>query len=350
MRSVPSPRVALILLLSINLMNYVDRMILSAVEEPIGREFGVGADMTGWLPTAFLLAYMVFAPVFGFLADRMSRWVIVGGGVIAWSLASGGSGAVSTFGMLLVMRLLIGIGEAAYGPVAPTLIADMYPVADRGRVLAWFYAAIPVGSAIGYVIGGLLVNHWHWAFYITVPPGVALGIWALMMRDPRREKAKAVASDTVAPAALIDPLTPTTADSAILDDAPPRTSKKQEYLALLRNRSYVFVTLGMTAMTFAVGGIAFFMPRWLEGRGLTPSLATPVFGGIVVVAGLFATLGGGIAGDKLRTRFPGSYFLVSGVAMLVAFPLFLLMLVTPFPLCWVVLFLAVFCLFFNTGP
>src|SRR5688572_56989 len=124
----PGARKALVLLLLINLMNYVDRQILSAVELPIGKEFGVSPAATGWLATAFLMSYMVFSPLFGVLADRMSRWVIIGVGVILWSLASGGSGAVQTFTLLIIMRLLIGVGEAAYGPVAPTIIADFYPV------------------------------------------------------------------------------------------------------------------------------------------------------------------------------------------------------------------------------
>lgn len=337
MRFDPSPRVALILLLSINLMNYVDRQILSALEKPIAEEFGVDTDMTGWLPTAFLLSYMVFAPVFGFLADRTSRWTIIGLGVIAWSLASGGSGLATTFGVLIGMRVLIGIGEAAYGPVAPTLIADLYPVASRGRILAWFYAAIPVGSALGYVIGSQFHANWHWAFYLTVPPGVALGIAALLMRDPRRRQA-VVADATIAP---VEP-----GPAA----APAGRARKEDYLALLHVRSYVWVSLGMTAMTFALGGIAYFMPRWLEERGQNPGTATLTFGVISATAGLAATLTGGWLGDRLRGRFSGSYFLVSGVGMVVGFPLFMLMFVTPFPACWAVLFGAVFCLFLNTGP
>jgi MFS family permease len=323
--AVPGARKALILLVLINLMNYVDRQILSAVEEAIGKEYGVTATATGWLATAFLLAYMVFSPVFGVMADRVRRWAIVGVGVILWSLASGGSGAVTVFSHLVMMRLLIGIGEAAYGPVAPTLIADLYPVHIRGKVLAWFFAAIPVGSALGYVIGGLFEKwgHWHWAFYATVPPGILLGVWCFFMKEPPRaetEKKKATLAD---------------------------------YLAILRIKSYTFDTLGMTAMTFAIGGVAFFMPRYLSGRpdiGLDPGTAKMVFGGIIVVAGLVATIAGGMAGDALRNRWSGSYFIVSAVGMLLGTPLFLLMLVTPFPACWVVIFLACFCLFFNTGP
>src|SRR3954470_20607231 len=121
-------RVSLVLLLLINLLNYVDRQILAAVEKPIAAEYHVSAADTGWLVPAFMFAYMIFSPLFGVLADRMRRWAIIGIGVIVWSLASGGTGAMPTFGLLVVMRLMIGIGEAAYGPVAPTIIADLYPV------------------------------------------------------------------------------------------------------------------------------------------------------------------------------------------------------------------------------
>jgi len=324
-RETPAPgaRKALILLLLINLMNYADRMILSAVEKPIGEKFGRSAAETGMLATAFFAGYMLFSPVFGILADRMRRWVIIGFGVILWSLASGGSGAVPTFSMLILMRVLIGVGEAAYGPVAPTIIADLYPVESRGKKLAWFYAAIPVGSALGYVIGGMFHANWHWAFYVTVPPGLILGAMCFFMREPTR--------------------------AGSVNSA--RRATKADYLHLLRIKSYVISCAGMTAMTFAIGGIGFFMPRYLEEVAhLKPAESTPIFGGILVVAGLLATLLGGWTGDKLRGKVKGSYFLVSAVGMIVGFPLFLLMLITPFPACWVVIFLAVFCLFFNTGP
>jgi MFS family permease len=123
-------------------------------------------------------------------------------------------------------------------------------------------------------------------------------------------------------------------------------------MLLLRTPSYVLNTLGMTAMTFAIGGIGFWMPYYIHEYRRQPGLGrvNVLFGAIVVVAGLTATLLGGIAGDKLRDRFPGSYFLVSGAAMLVGFPLSVAMLYVPFPWAWLVIFLACFCLFFNTGP
>src|SRR5215207_10217712 len=137
-RSQRSARIAVALLLAINLFNYIDRYVLAAMEPRISDDLLSGdpnalAKM-GSLATAFIVSYMIAAPIFGYLADRMSRWLLVGAGVIIWSLASGASGFAQTFTMLLITRLFVGIGEGGYGPAAPTLIADLYPLAKRGQV------------------------------------------------------------------------------------------------------------------------------------------------------------------------------------------------------------------------
>jgi MFS family permease len=331
--------VAVALLLFINLMNYVDRQVLAAVEVKIGQEFKaagreISDDWMGFLATAFLLSYMFAAPIFGRLADRISRWKIVAMGVFVWSLASGASGLAESYTALLITRMFVGIGEAAYGPTAPTIISDLYPVERRGSVLAWFYMAIPVGSAIGYVWGGQLAElpgwGWRWAFYLSAPPGIALAVWALLMREP------SAASQSDRPRS--EPET--------------RSSPWSDFKILIRTPSYVFNTLGMTAMTFALGGVAFWIPRYVSVYRQAGDLSdvTWKFGVITVLAGLTATLSGGYLGDKLRNRFSGSYFLVSGIGMILGLPLFLGFMYAPFPYAWGLVFLAEFCLFFNTGP
>lgn len=367
-RRFPGARRALLLLLGINLFNYLDRNVLAAVVPWIKESFfdargsvsgspaltallqwtqrhlGFTPEnaLIGILGTAFMVVYTLGAPVFGRLAERYSRWRLVGIGVVLWSLASGASGLAGTFLVLLLTRCFVGIGEAAYGPVAPSLVSDFFPVQVRGQVFACFYTAIPVGSALGYVLGervaksglgpwgagvfGTSPESWPWAFYLVVAPGLALGVWSFFMREPPRGQADL--GRAAAPVAV----------------------RWRDYSLLLRTPSYVFCTLGMTAMTFAIGGIAFWMPYYLKQRPGTGDSPITVFGAIVVVAGLIATYLGGLAADKLRPRFPGAYLLVSGAAMLAGFPLFLAVLVAPFPLGWGLIFLACFCLFFNTGP
>jgi len=331
---------ALILLLAINLFNYIDRYILAAVEPLVSDHFFAATDenamaKTGALATAFLVSYMILAPVFGWLADRFSRWLIVASGVALWSLASGCSGLAATFGALVLTRVFVGVGEAAYGPAAPTIISDLYPVEKRGRMLSFFYVAIPVGSAIGYAFGGAVGQRmgWRWPFYLVTIPGLVLAVFCLFMRDPRGVRAKGRENSRK------PKITPA------------------DILKLFRIRSYTLNTAAMAAMTFAMGGISFWVPRYLfkyraADFGGAPDLGSInfTFGAITASAGLLATMIGGWAGDRLRKRFPSSYFLVSGFAIFLAFPATFLMLHTPFPHAWVLVFFAVFFLFFNTGP
>jgi MFS transporter, Spinster family, sphingosine-1-phosphate transporter len=384
----PGARSALVLLLLINLFNYIDRQVLAANLTPIERQLlpyrepdsvrltstlGLLATPSGYAPLlaasaldprratlgadnkerlgdlamAFMVSYMLIAPLFGWLSNFLPRWKLIAVGVILWSLASGASGLAGTlhdrgataqgglavflgsFGFLLLTRCFIGIGEAAYGPIAPTVISDLYPVKVRGRVLAWFFAAIPVGSALGYSLGGIL--GWPWAFYAVVPPGLLLGIVCWFMPEPKSGQADLAHGQTM------------------------RHAHLRDYLVLLRTPSYVLDTLGMTAMAFSIGGIAIFMPDYIYAYRGEPDfdVVNIIFGAIVVVSGLGATLLGGMLGDWLRPRFSGSYFLVSGLSMLVAFPLFLAVLYVPFrpfPWAWICIFLSCFFLFFNTGP
>src|SRR6202011_2201804 len=194
--SIQSPRTgartALVLLLGINLFNYIDRQVLAAVEPEIRDTFFLPTDLnamatTGVLGSAFLVTYMLSAPALGWLADRFSRWIVIGCAVILWSLASGASGLAATFGALLLTRVFVGIGEGGYGPAAPTILADLFPLSTRGRVMALFCTAIPVGSALGYVLGGWINEHlgWRWAFYVVTPPGLLLGLLCFLQRDPR---------------------------------------------------------------------------------------------------------------------------------------------------------------------
>lgn len=324
-------RSALLLLLTINLFNYIDRQVLAAVEPYIRDTFFAPNDrnamaINGLLADAFLITYMISAPLLGWLADRFSRWAVVGSAVIVWSLASGGSGLAQTFTILFATRILIGIGEGGYGPAAPTILSDLFPIEKRGSVMALFCAAIPVGSALGYVLGGLIGSHfgWRWAFYSLVTPGLLLGLICFTLRDPPR--------------------------TVVLGTRGQKRGRFHDYLMLFRTPSYLVNTIAQTTATFVLGGLAFWIPEYLRFRHQSQGKATAIFGGIVCVAGLISTLLGGVIADKLRPRFPGSYFLVSGVGMLVACPIFIVSLYVPFPAAWVAMFVAIFFMFLNTGP
>ena len=330
-KSVCGARAALFLLVGINLFNYIDRQILAALEPDIRATFFAPGDVnamwkTGLLGDAFFVTYMISAPMLGFLADRISRWIIVGCAVILWSLASGGSGLAATFTILFATRIFVGIGEGGYGPAAPTILADLFPIEIRGRVMAIFYTAIPVGSALGYVIGGVVGAHlgWRWAFYLVTLPGLLLGLLCFWQRDPR------------------------VSEHHLAQESSRRGIG--DYLKLFRTRSYLINCVAQTLMTFVTGGLGFWAAAYLRYRNQSPDVGMTIFGLIMVVAGLVSTLLGGIIADRLRSRFAGSYFWVSGIGMLIACPLFVATLYVAFPAAWITMFLAIFFLFLNTGP
>lgn len=326
----PEARRALALLLALNLLCYMDRYILSAVAPEIRKAFFTGDDAgayesIGWLFTAFLLSYLITAPIFGWMADRWSRWTIIAFGVAVWSVASAGSGFANTFAFLLISRIFVGVGEAAYGPAAPTLLADLFPPQRRGVILAWFFAAIPVGSALGYILGGSASAAWGWRspFFIVAAPGILLAGVCLLLKDQRPKQ-----------------------------PVQQKQSAIKDYRELFRTRSYVLNVAAQTAMTFAIGGMSCWAPTYFHVERGQADLEhiNLIFGGITAVAGLLATLTGGWLGDFFEKKYKGAYFYVSGGGMLLSFPSTIAMLYAPFPLAWVFCFLAIFFLFFNIGP
>ena len=328
-----TPGRILALLIVINLFSYIDRYVLVAVEPELRKLFLGGDPMaktkSGLWQSAFMISYMLMAPLFGWLADRTSRWLLIGLGLLLWSVASVGSGVATGFAFLLATRAMIGVGEAAYGPAAPALIAEMYPLERRGMVMSWFFMAIPVGSALGYGLGGIANSHldWRWGFWIAGVPGILLAVICFFLKDPRQ----------------------------VARAAAPQAAHKPgwaDYARLLRIPSYVLNVAAQTAMTFAIGGLSFWLPAYItEYRGYsTLGKVSIMVGAITAVSGLGATMVGGWLADRLRKKHPASYFLVSGSGMALAFPCTLAMLFTPFPLAWIFAFGAVFFLFFNIGP
>ncbi len=318
---------ALALLLGMNLLNYVDRQVLAAVEPEIEQSLFLAHDphdpnvqtKMGLLASAFMISYMLAAPLFGLLAERWPRWKLLAVGAVLWSLASGASGLATGFAILLALRCLGGRGRRGLWPGGARPALGPVPRgragADDGLVLhghsAWAgrWATPWAASFADLNPAG---ESWRWAFYAVVPPGLLVALCALVMREPVRGAAdRCLAPRPSPPAPRPSPL------------APPRRLPAKSYLVLLRTPSLVLVTLGMTAMCFAMGGLSFWMPKYLKVQqvpdvcGLTP---VTFFGLLTAAVGLVATLAGGWAGDRLRGRWSGSYFLVSGAALLACVP------------------------------
>ncbi len=325
---------ALVVLTLINLLNYLDRFVVSALAESLKRSALALTDtQLGLLMTGFVVVYMLASPLFGSLGDRRSRPPLVALGVFVWSLATVLAGFAGSFVALFLARAAVGIGEAAYGTIAPSLLADLFPRSRRGRVMAVFFAAIPIGAALGYVIGGLVNDAlgWRATFFIAGAPGLVLALLCLRLPDPPR------GGQDEAPGA---------------GEAAAPTGALATYGRLLRNRSYLLTVLGYAAYTFAVGGMAFWMPSFLERvRGLPPAQATIQFGAIVVVTGFVGTFAGGWLGDLLLRRTAQAYLWLSGVTALLAAPLAWVVFTDPRPAVYLpAVVVAELLLFASTGP
>ncbi len=320
---------ALSLLLAVNLLNYVDRQIIYAVFPLIKDAFALTDASLGLLGSAFMISYMASAPVLGWLGDRTSRVKLASSGLAIWSVATSLSGFAARYYSLLLARVSVGVGEASFGTVSPGLLADYFPKEVRGRVLSYFYLAIPVGSAFGYLLGGILGEKFGWqaAFLIVGLPSALLAIPIWLLREPERG-----ATEEKIPAVV--------------------TPRRADYASLFSNRPYIINTMAMTAMTFAMGGLAQWVPTFLyRMHGLDLATANTYFGGITILAGISGTLAGGWLGDLLQARMKSGYLLVSGWGFVIGAPLAVYALVTPSVVtCLAAMFFAEFFLFLNTGP
>jgi MFS transporter, Spinster family, sphingosine-1-phosphate transporter len=338
-----SPNWILAVLAFINLFSYLDRYVVSGVLESL-KNAGLGLSDTnlGSLMSGFLVVYTVLAPVFGALGDRRSRPRLIAIGVACWSFATALSGFAVNFLTLFAARAAVGVGEAAYVTIAPSLLSDYFPIRLRGRVMAIFFCAIPVGSALGYVVGGLVDKSYGWraAFFVAGAPGLVLAALCLFLRDPPRGAQDGEVA--AAPEAAPPPATR------------PSISREtwSTYGRLLRNKPFALTVLGYAAYTFAVGGLAYWMPAFLERvRGISRSEATVSFGTIVVITGFIGTFIGGWMGDYFARRSRQAHLYLSAVATLIAAPFVWMALTTSsHSLYQFYMVTAQLCLFLSTGP
>jgi MFS family permease len=319
------PRTALIVLTALNLLNYVDRNVLFAVQPLVQAEFHVSKEQIGFLTSAFLGFYMIAAPFVGPLADRYSRKLIIVLGAIFWSGLTLLTAVTHNYTELLIRHTLVGVGEATFVTIAPTFVADLFHENVRGRILGVFYLAIPVGSAAGYLLGGYLApsHGWRFPFYIAAAPGFLLALLVLFLKEPPRGQF----------------------------DSLKETPERGTVLGLIRNPAFLTATLGMAFMTYSLGGIQVWIPQFLYSeRHFTLEKANLLFGGIIVIDGIVAALAGGWLGDYLLPRMKSSYYLVSAASMLLGIPVMIVALFNRGPVMIPAIAVAAFFLLLNTAP
>jgi len=341
------PRTALMVLTALNLLNYIDRSVLFAVQPLVQQEFHVTKEQIGFLTTAFLGFYMIAAPFVGPLADRYSRKLIISLGGLFWSGLTLLTAITHTYTELLIRHTLVGVGEATFVTIAPTFVADLFAQNKRGRILGVFYMAIPVGSAAGYLLGGYLApgHGWRFPFYIAAAPGFLLALTVLFLKEPERGQFDSVKDD--------EALLPADFQGSALRTFLFRQYYflKKVYAHVILNPAFLTATLGMAFMTYSLGGIQVWMPQFLYSeRHFTLESANLMFGIIIVVDGFLAALIGGWLGDFLLPRMKSSYYFVSALSMLLGVPVMVVALFAKGKEMVPAIAVAAFFLLLNTAP
>ena len=326
-----SPNWTLAILTGLNLFNYLDRFVLSAVLPPLQAELRLNDAEAGRIMTAFMIGYFVTSPFFGYLGDRFPRKWLIAAGIFVWSLGTVLTGFAGSYTALLGCRVLVGLGEASYATISPSLISDNFGPARRNNALTIFYVAIPVGAALGNIIGGQIAAHYTWrdAFIWAGVPGLLLAVLLLPFREPQRGQMEEEE----------------TAESVKL-------SALKDLLNLFRIPKYLLVVLGYTAYTFALGAFGLWGPTFLVRVHHVPiQNAGNFFGLVLVVAGLVGTLAGGFAATAWQKRNPAGYGWTLGLSVLLAVPFtFLAFVISQTALSMAFLAVAMFLLFLSTGP
>jgi MFS family permease len=320
------PRTALLVLTGLNLVNYIDRSVLFAVQPMVQGEFHRGDADFGLLSSAFFLVYMCTAPFTGWLADHYSRKKIIVCGAVVWSLATLLTAVTYDFRALFIRHMLVGIGEASFCVISPTVIADLFAERVRGRVLAVFYLTIPFGTALGYILGGSVSAHynsWRAPFYIGAIPGILLAAMFLFLPEPKRGQF----------------------------DSIPETPERGTVLGLAHNPAFWTATLGMAMMTFALGGLQVWMPTFLHrDHGYSLKDANLIFGISTAGSGILAALAGGWLGDFILRYTRSAYYLVSAISLALGIPAMWIALYTTGNRMLAGIVVAEFLLLINTSP
>lgn len=307
--------VAIAVLCYVNLLNYMERYTVAGVLLNIQQFFDISDSTAGLLQTVFICSFLVFAPLFGYLGDRYNRKYLMIGGLIIWLITALCSSFVTEnlFWFLMLMRSLVGVGEASYSTIAPTVIGDLYTGTKRSIMISAFYIFIPVGSGLGYISGASiasLTGDWRWALRLTPMLGV-IGLLLLAFFCPNP------------PRGAVENQGQSNTES---------TSYKEDVKYLLKNKSFVWSTLGVTALAFLAGALAFWTPTFLSRAKVVQGVLQPctvepcnsidsyIFGGVTVVTGILGVCIGATLSRFFRKKVEYADPVICAVGMLGSVP------------------------------
>lgn len=350
---------ALSVLTLVNFLNYIDRQILPTVATSIQNDLHLSDTEFGAMEGALLISFTVLAPLFGWLGDRFSRTKLMATAAIVWCLATGLTAVadrsplflpgftlhiplaglpVALSGMavtLCLVRAIVGVGESSYSTITPTLIADYFPPVRRATALGIFQIAIPMGFALGYVIGAALDRFFGWrmAFMIVGMPGLITAFFVWKLKEPVRGKTETKPIVTASP-------------------AEPRKPFLRTCWQILSTRDWLLSTAGYAALTFVLGAFATWAKKLLEEDKHMGKLSAGIaLGVITLLAGFAGSFGGGWIADRVAAKLRNGYFFVCAASSLLGIIPAILALAMHQPLLFLpAIFFTVFFLFINNAP
>ncbi|KAM3930960.1 protein spinster homolog 1-like [Leptodactylus fuscus] len=320
MRSV----ITVVIMSFVSLIHYIERFSASGVLPDLQKAFNMSDSVSGLLHTVFIASYMLFGPVFGYMGDRWNRKYIMCAGTLFWSIMTLSISFVPNqyFLLLLAMRALVGVGEASFSTVAPSVIADLFVADQRSRMFSIFYLTIPVGCGLGYIIGSKVVSaaggDWHWAFRVTPGLGViAVLLLLIFVKEPPRGAA----------------------DGKNKNKSVSSNNWISDVKKLFKNRSFLFSTLGCATVAFVAGAIGLWAPSFLTRArslllekepcqtGTCTYNDSLIFGVLTVISGILGVLAGVEISKKYRKTNPRADPLVCACGLLCSAPFLFLALV-----------------------
>ncbi|KAK3083986.1 hypothetical protein FSP39_006341 [Pinctada imbricata] len=316
------------ILLFINLLNYMDRFTIAGVLKDIQDYYKLASSEDGLIQTVFIISYMIFSPIFGYLGDRFTRKYIMGFGIALWSILtfSGSFVGKDYYGVFILIRALVGIGEASYSTIAPTIIADLFAKEKRTQMLMFFYFAIPVGSGLGFIVGANVAKAfgaWQWALRVTPVLGIVCVVLIfIIVKEPQRGASEG---------------------GTHLHN----TAYISDLKELLRNKTFILTTFGFTCVAFVTGALALWAPLFMYkcikalGQDADEGNISFVFGGITVAAGFIGVAIGAETSRRMKSRNPRADPLICAFGLLLCTPfLFFSLVLTEYNIAasWVLIF------------
>ncbi|HKK42542.1 MAG TPA: MFS transporter [Bacteroidales bacterium] len=270
------------LLFLLYMFDYIDRMVVTSMFTSIETDWGITHTQSGMLVSAVYWAIVILTFPVSILVDRWSRTKTIGVMAFMWSIATAICALTGNFIQLFMARLLIGVGEAGYAPGGSAMISGLYPIDKRARMMGIWNASIPIGSAIGVLLGGIIAVKlgWKHAFGIVAIPGMIVAILFFFVKDYK------------------------TVDLSFLDKDRNRIKmeKKDIVMEFISKPSVLFTYFGIAAVVFVTTSMLTWLPTYFENtRALPQETAGKMASSVMVLALVGAPLGGHLT-DRWRKR------------------------------------------------